>query len=313
MKVLITGGAGFIGSNLTHHIRSAHPEAEIVVIDDLSTGSVTNLGGTGAEFVKASILDADALDEAMDGVDSVVHLAALGSVPRSIEAPMASHHANATGTLAVLESARRLGVRHIVAASSSSVYGSNTKLPKNEQDWTRPLSPYGVSKQATEGYVLAFGTSYGMQTLAFRFFNVFGPRQAANHVYAAVIPRFIEAALNGEPVIVHGDGQQSRDFTFVRTVTQTLLSAVETRLSSSAPINLAYGTNTSLLQLLHEMEEHVGRPLTRRHVADRVGDVRDSQADGLSIREAFPELVPVPFVEGLRETIEWYKSQRTTA
>lgn len=311
MKVLITGGAGFIGSNLAHHIRSVHADSDIIVIDDLSTGNRANLDGTDATFVEASILDASALDDAMSGVDSVVHLAALGSVPRSVEAPMPTHHANATGTLAVLESARRSNVSHVMAASSSSVYGSNTKLPKNEQDWTRPLSPYGVSKLAAEAYVLAFGTSYGMETLAFRFFNVYGPRQSANHVYAAVIPRFVEAALLGNPLTVHGDGQQSRDFTFVRTVTQTLLSAIETRHQSAAPINLAYGTNTSLLQLISQMEDEFGRSLARDHIASRVGDVRDSQADGISIREAFPQLEPVNFADGLRETINWYQESRT--
>ena len=310
MKILITGGAGFIGSNLAHHVRDEHPEAEIRVIDDLSTGDEANLEGAGVRFVPASVLDSTALDDVMTGIDSVIHLAALGSVPRSVADPMATHHANATGTLAVLESARRCGVDHLVAASSSSVYGGNTKLPKNEQDWTRPLSPYAVSKLATEGYVNAFRTTYGMKTLAFRFFNVFGPRQSAGHVYAAVIPKFVDAALSGEPVVVHGDGRQSRDFTFVRSVTQVLLSAAERRTSSPDPVNLAYGTNTSLLQLLTAMEEALDTTIARKHVESRVGDVRDSQADGRRIRETFPDLEPVDFTSGLRETIRWYQTRK---
>jgi len=309
MKILITGGAGFIGSNLARYINTMEPDAEVRVLDDLSTGRRENLDGVRVDFTEGSILDFDLVSEVVDGVDSVVHLAALGSVPRSVAAPLPSHHANATGTLHVLEASRLAGVGHVVVASSSSVYGSNTKLPKSEFDWTRPMSPYAVSKHATEGYTIAYNFSYGMETLAFRFFNVFGPYQAADHVYAAVIPKFLDAALNDRPLTIHGDGLQSRDFTYVETVCAALLDAVRNRTSSLDPVNLAFGTSTSLLQMVELMEAKLGKNLVLEHVESRVGDVRASQADGVRIRELFPTVAPVPFETALGRTIEWYQAR----
>ncbi|GAB3573565.1 SDR family oxidoreductase [Leifsonia lichenia] len=309
MKLLITGGAGFIGSNLARYVISQVPDAEVRVIDDLSTGRLENLDGVDVRFIEASILDEDAMNEAVAGVDSVVHLAALGSVPRSVAAPLPSHHANATGTLHVLEAARLAGVEHVVVASSSSVYGSNTKLPKSEFDWTRPMSPYAVTKHATEGYTIAYGYSYGMRTLAFRFFNVFGPYQAADHVYAAVIPKFLDAALNGQPLAVHGDGLQSRDFTYVETVCAALLDAVQRKVSSTDPVNLAFGTSTPLLRVIDLMKDHLGIEIAVEHVEPRVGDVRASQADGIRIRELFPEVTPTDFETALGRTIDWYRER----
>ncbi|KRC49309.1 GDP-mannose 4,6-dehydratase [Leifsonia sp. Root227] len=309
MKLLITGGAGFIGSNLARYVTSQVPDAEVRVIDDLSTGRLENLDGVDVRFIEASILDEDAMNEAVAGVDSVVHLAALGSVPRSIAAPLPSHHANATGTLHVLEAARLAGVEHVVVASSSSVYGSNTKLPKSEFDWTRPMSPYAVTKHATEGYTIAYGYSYGMRTLAFRFFNVFGPYQAADHVYAAVIPKFLDAALNGQPLTVHGDGLQSRDFTYVETVCAALLDAVQRKVSSTDPVNLAFGTSTPLLRVIDLMKDHLGIEIAVEHVEPRVGDVRASQADGIRIRELFPDVAPTDFETALGRTIDWYRER----
>lgn len=308
MKVLITGGAGFIGSNLAKFLLEKDDATTVRVLDDLSTGNEENLEDVDVEFTRGTILDFDALRRIADGVDSIVHLGAIPSVPRSIANPRASHDANTTGTLNVLEVARELNIEHVVVASSSSVYGSNPNLPKSEFDWTRPMSPYAVTKAATEGYANAYQFSYGMKTLAFRFFNVFGPGQAANHAYAAVIPKFLDAALNGRPVEVHGDGLQSRDFTFVETVCGVIASAIENQRHSVDPVNLAYGTNTTLLALLDEMEKQLGYEIQRQHIDPRPGDVRASQANNERIRELFPEVEPVTLDHGLAKTIEWFKN-----
>lgn len=309
MRILITGGAGFIGSNLARYFAHHDPQGSVMVIDDLSTGRLENLEGLNAEFVEGSILDYPTLLSLTRGVDSVVHLAAIGSVPRSIASPRPTHEANTTGTLNVLDAAREAGVDHVVVASSSSVYGSNPALPKSEFDWTRPMSPYGVSKHATEGYAIAYNFSYGMKTLAFRFFNVFGPGQPADHDYAAVIPKFVDAGLHGRPLVVHGDGLQSRDFTFVETVCSAIFQAVKDKKHSRDPINLAFGTNTSLIDLIAKIEAGLGITLAVEHVEQRVGDVRASQSDGIRIRESFPGLEPVTLEEGLDRTIAWFRQK----
>lgn len=305
MQLLVTGGAGFIGSNLC---RAALARGHGVrVLDDLSTGRRSNLAGLGVDMVEASILDYQSVLKAMVGIDAVVHLAAIPSVPRSVANPRASHDANTTGTLNVLEAARNCVVQHLAVASSSSVYGANPKLPKSELDYTRPMSPYAVSKQATESYALAYQFSYGLPTLAFRFFNVYGPGQLADHDYAAVIPRFLDAALHGRPVTVHGDGTQSRDFTFVETVCSVLLQAAERHLTSSEPVNLAFQTNTSLLHLLDLLERALGFPVAREFAERRVGDVMASQADCSRVSAMFRDVVPVSLEDGLRSTIDWMK------
>jgi len=308
MRVAITGGAGFIGSNLCRMLLASDDVARVSVIDDLSNGSLTNLSGLDLAFTGGSILDDDSLDTAFDGADAVVHLAALGSVPRSVAEPLASHHANATGTVMVLEAARRHGCLHTIVASSSSVYGSNPILPKHEDLATRPMSPYGGSKLATEGYTLAWGATYGLPVLAFRFFNVFGPHQPAGHVYAAAIPAFVDAALRGVPVTVHGNGTQSRDFTYVDTVTATITDALRRRVTSPDPVNLAFGTRISLLDALAELERIVGHPVARDHLANRPGDIPHSQADNKRLRALFPDIDPVPFPRGLAATTEWMRS-----
>ena len=305
MRVLITGGAGFIGSNLARlALSQGH---QVTVIDDLSTGFEENLEGLDVTFVRGSILEQDALAEAVTGADSIVHLAALGSVPRSIKDPIASHAANATGTLLVLEAARAAGVGHVVVASSSSVYGLNPALPKSEREWVRPMSPYAVTKLATEQYPLAYQQSYGMDTVAFRFFNVYGPRQKAGHVYAAVIPTFVDALLRGESLPVNGDGSNSRDFTYVGTVCRVLLDACERRLSHPEPVNLAFGTNTTLLELVARIEEATGLRAEVQHRDPRPGDVAHSQADNAVLRSLFPDVEPVSLEQGLSETVAWFK------
>lgn len=310
MRVLITGGAGFIGSNLTRYLMSNHNIDSLTVIDDLSTGDRRNLEALDVDFIEASINDQAALSRAARRADSIVHLAALPSVPRSILDPVGSNTANVTGTLNVLEAARKGEVEHVIVASSSSVYGSNPALPKSEFDWTRPMSPYAVTKLASEGYAIAYSYSYGLKTLAFRFFNVYGPGQSADHAYAAVIPKFVDAALNGRPVEIHGDGQQSRDFTYVETVCAVISRAIERKVHAVDPVNLAYGTNTTLHELLDEIELRLGMQVGRRYVSARVGDVRRSQADNSVIRKTFPEIDPTSLEKGLATTIEWFKSAR---
>lgn len=308
MHILITGGAGFIGANLARRI-TGQAGATVNVIDDLSTGNLENLAGLDVTFTQASILDLGALTEAARGADSIVHLGAIPSVPRSIANPRASHEANTTGTLNVLEVARVLNIAHVIVASSSSVYGANPALPKNERDWTRPMSPYAVSKQATEGYAIAYQYSYGLKTLAFRFFNVYGPLQAANHAYAAVIPKFLDAALAGRPLEVHGNGTQSRDFTHVDTVCEVIIQAVQGQVSSPDPVNLAFGTNTSLLELIALLESQLGHRLEKQFRAARPGDVHASQADGLRVRDLFPTVAPISLTEGLASTLAWFRSR----
>lgn len=307
MRILITGGAGFIGSNLARHALANNHSVRI--IDDFSTGRRDNIAELEADVSENSILDRNALLRAMKGIDSVVHLAAIPSVPRSVANPRSSHEANITGTLNVLEAARTAGVSHFSCSSSSSVYGANPKLPKTETDYTIPLSPYAVSKQATEGYALAYQHSYGIPTLAFRFFNVYGPGQAADHDYAAVIPKFLHAALREQPVTLHGDGTQSRDFTFVDTVCTVLLRAAERTIVKPEPLNLAFQTNTTLLHLLKMLEDQLGRPIPRLHTEPRIGDVQASQADSTRLRKIFPEIQPVPLRQGLEATATWMQEK----
>lgn len=312
MRVAVTGGAGFIGANLCQRLLATDGVHSVAVIDDLSNGFRSNLDGLNVTFVEGTILDDGALDKAFAGADAVVHLAALGSVPRSVTDPVASHAANATGTLMVLEAARRHGDLHTIVSSSSSVYGSNPTLPKHEGLATRPLSPYGGSKLAAEGYTLAWGATYGLPVLAFRFFNVFGPLQPAGHVYAAVIPAFVDAALAGQPVTVHGDGTQSRDFTYVDTVTSTIVDALLRKVTSDEPVNLAFGSRISLLDTIDRIQELVGHPVERQHIERRAGDVPHSQADNTRLSALFPDIVPVPFDTGLKSTVEWMRGQHTT-
>jgi UDP-glucose 4-epimerase len=304
MKVAITGGAGFIGANLTRYM--SDEGHEVVVIDDLSTGSLENLAGVPASFFEGSVLDERVLGKACSGADTIVHLAAVPSVPRSVKDPLASHEANATGTLRVLEQARK-SRSHVIVASSSSVYGANPAMPKQESLRPMPVSPYAVSKLATESYAIAYQHCFDLPTLAFRFFNVFGPLQAPGHAYAAVIPAFTYAALRGEPLVVHGDGEQTRDFTYVGTVVRTIADATARRVTSSNPVNLAFGTRYSLLDVAARIGGQLGHELDFVHVEPRAGDVRDSKADSTALRALFPDFEPTDLDEGLNRTIAWMR------
>lgn len=306
MHVLVTGGAGFIGANLCRALEAAGHTA--TAYDDLSTGNPRNLDGTNAWLIEASILDEKAMIEAAGPTDAIVHLAARPSVPRSIKDPVASHLANATGTVNVLEAARTDGSRQVITAGSSSVYGANPTLPKHVGLATRPVSPYAASKLAAEAYTLAYGHSFGLPTLSFRFFNVFGPLQAAGHAYAAVIPAFVDAALRGEPLPVHGDGTQSRDFTYIDTLTAVIVDAIERQVTCDDPVNLAYGSRTDLLSVIELMKELMGIDIEIDFQPTRAGDVPHSQADDSQIRELFPNVMPTPLEIGLKATIDWMRT-----
>ena len=310
MKVLITGGAGFIGTNVAQHLIGRPEITEVRILDDLSTGFRSNLGLVPeARFIEGSILDLDLLTRAVDDIDSIVHLAARPSVPRSIAEPRAAHDVNATGTLNVLEAARLAGNVQTIVASSSSVYGANPTLPKQEDLATRPVSPYAASKLASESYTLAWQHSYGLPTLAFRFFNVFGPLQAAGHAYAAAIPTFIDAALNDRPIPLHGDGTQSRDFTFVGTVASVIGRCVTERITSPQPVNLAFGSNISLREVIDGIQRELGHPVSIENLPSRPGDVMHSQADNSALVSLVPDVQPIPFDDGLSRTIEWFRSR----
>jgi UDP-glucose 4-epimerase len=307
VQILVTGGAGFIGTHLIRQLLSDSVE-EVRVIDDFSSGFRRNLEGVAAKVYSGSILDRELLGEASRGVDAIIHLAARPSVPRSIRDPLTTHHSNVTGTLHVLEAARLQGA-HVVLASSSSVYGANPYLPKHEDLRPIPISPYAVSKLATESYGLAYQHAYGLSVIAFRFFNVYGPLQAAGHPYAAVIPQFALRALQGKPLIVHGDGLQSRDFTYVETVVEVLSRAARQGICSIDPVNLAFGTRYTLLEIIALMEADLGIVLNVRHVDGRAGDVRDSQADGSRLACLLPDLTPVALKDGLAVTLKWMRQE----
>ena len=305
MKVVVTGGAGFIGANTCRRlVERGH---QTLVVDDLSTGDAGNLDGLGVELLEGSILDDRLLDAAVARATSVIHLAAIGSVPKSIDDPATTHEVNATGTFRVLEAVRRHQVPHVVVASSAAVYGPSPPLPAHEQLAVDPVSPYAASKVATEQYALTWQATYGIPSLALRFFNVFGPLQPADHVYAAVVPAFVDAALAGRPIPVHGDGTQTRDFVDVGTVAAVLVDAAERQVSHPAPVNLAPGSRRSLLELIEALEGVLDKPLVREHQPPRPGDVPHSQADVSRLRTLFPDLRAADFADSLAATVDWFR------
>jgi UDP-glucose 4-epimerase len=300
----VTGGAGFIGSNLVRLLISSPEGIEVTVIDDFSTGDRRNVEDTEVRVVEGSILDSTLLTKLAHDAESIIHLAARPSVPRSIENPRLSHEVNVTGSLNVLEAARTHGC-HVIVASSSSVYGANPHLPKTESMAARPMSPYAANKLAAESYTIAWGSSFGLDTLAFRFFNVYGPGQKPGHVYAAVIPAFIDAAIRRQPLVVHGDGTQTRDFTYVETVCDVIADALERRVAHETPVNLALGSRTSLNEVILRIQEISGTSLEVFYTDLRAGDVPHSKADPNLLASLFPHTQAVSFDVGLQKTYEW--------
>ena len=306
-QFLVTGGAGFIGSNLCHAL-VARGDA-VRVLDNFSTGRAANLADLGdrVQVREGDVRDAAAVDEAMVGVEYVLHQAALPSVQRSIEEPLESDRTNVLGTLNVLEAARRAGVRRVVFAASSSAYGETPTLPKVESMSPDPLSPYAVSKLAAEHYCKVYWHNYGLATVSLRYFNVFGPRQDPASHYAAVIPRFVTAALRGEPPIIYGDGEQSRDFCFIDNCVEANLKACVAADAEEQVYNVACGERTTLLDVTHQLSAIVGRQVTPRHEPARSGDIRHSLADITRARRILGYTAAVSFAEGLRRTVEWYR------
>ena len=299
----VTGGAGFIGSNLVSRLlRSGY---EVVVVDDLSTGLRTNLEGMNCEQHIISITDPTELGNALSKCQTIFHLAARGSVPRSIKNPVGTHEVNATGTLNVLEIARQTGA-HLIYSSSSSVYGRNKQLPKDELMWLGPMSPYAASKLSAESYVQAYSSAYQVPTTLLRFFNVFGPRQRPEHEYAAVIPKWIWLAMQGKSLDLYGDGTVTRDFTYVDTVVDVLMTAFEERVVSEGPVNLAFGNKISLNEILDLLRIHFPN-LSVNQLDNRLGDVQDSQNAPKLISEMFPKITPKLFADGFFETLMWMK------
>jgi UDP-glucose 4-epimerase len=306
LKCLVTGGAGFIGS----HIAEALVERgdSVRVFDNLSTGKKQNLAPVmdRLEFVQGDLRNASDLARALQGIEVVFHQAALRSVPRSVDDPLSTNDVNITGTLQLLMACRAANVRRVVYASSSSVYGDNLEFPQVETMRTAPLSPYAVSKLTAENYCVTFSKTFGLETVSLRYFNVFGPRQQPESQYAAVIPKFMESAVQRKPLEVHWDGRQSRDFTYIENVVQANLLAATVRGAAGEYFNIASGKTISLLQVVKELEKLAGHPLERKHSPQRAGDIRKTWADIRKAKKLLRYHPRVDFIEGLRRTWEWF-------
>jgi UDP-glucose 4-epimerase len=304
-KVLVTGGAGFVGSNLVRHLLS-DGRHDVVVVDDFSTGMKSNLEGLDVQIFEEDISNpAASIFSTKDKYETIVHLAARGSVPRSIKNPIATTSTNVLGTQNLLELARK-NSSHFIFSSSSSVYGKNLQLPKVESDWIHPLTPYAASKAAAEAYVLAYSNSFGIPISLFRFFNIFGPWQRPDHVYSAVIPKWIWKAMQNQSIEIFGDGEQTRDFTFISTVTDTIETAITHKKTFDGTINLAFGNRVSLNELTRKLQIEFPN-LEILYTEPRLGDVIDSQNDPSLLHSLFPNVIPRSFDTGLGETIDWFK------
>jgi UDP-N-acetylglucosamine/UDP-N-acetyl-alpha-D-glucosaminouronate 4-epimerase len=316
---LVTGGGGFIGSHLVEHLLKAGHRVRI--FDNFSTGRTSNVdavrpaGPDRLQVVTGDVRDLDAVREAAGDMRGIFHLAALGSVPRSVENPRESNAVNTDGTLNVLWAARERGVGRVVFAGSSSVYGALDATPKREDHPTKPVSPYGLTKLIGEEYLRLFREIYGLETVTVRYYNVFGPRQSPHSQYAAVIPSFIHRILRNEPAIVHGDGDQSRDFTYVANAVEGTVMAMEAPADSVAygVFNIAAGGRHSLNDLLRELAVILEKTPRVEHTPPRAGDIKHSQADIERARRAFGYEPRVSFKEGLQQTVEYFRSGAESA
>lgn len=319
---LVTGGAGFIGSHIVERLvnqRLAQMDAgqepdTIRILDDFSTGFEQNiapyLATFNVELFDGSLTDAETVARAVDGVEIIFHEAALASVPLSIEHPIRVHNACVTGTVQLLDCARRAGVRRVVYAASSSAYGDTEVCPTPESVLPAPISPYGAAKLAAELYLEAFAASYGLETVRLRYFNVFGPRQDPKSPYSAVIPLFISAMLKGQAPTIFGDGRQSRDFTFVSNIVDANLLAAQAPADdvSGKVFNIANGKSVDLLTLVSTLNEILGTQIEAKHLPPRVGDILESRADISAARRFLKYEPQTGLLEGLRQTVEWYRN-----
>jgi len=307
-RYLVTGGAGFIGSNIAEEL--VLMGEEVIVLDDLSTGNASNMESfiDDITFIEGDIRDGERVARALEGVDYVLHQAALASVPRSIENPALVHDVNVNGTLTMLERSRIAGVRCFVYAASSSAYGDSETLPKTEEMQPRPLSPYAVSKLVGEHYCSVYTNIYGLPTVSLRYFNVFGPRQDPTSQYAAVVPIFISRLLEGGRAKIYGDGEQSRDFTYVKNVVDANLLAAGSEKAGGRMINIACGSRYTINELYARICDLLGCAEEPIYEESRPGDVKHSQADVSRARELLGFSCRVSFEEGLEKTVDWYRN-----
>ena len=307
MRYLVTGGAGFIGSNIVDElVRRGH---HVVVLDDLSTGKEANLAGVRGQidFRAGSIKDLAAVQSACKGADYVIHLAARTSVPKSVQDPLETNRVNIDGTLNVLVAARDAKVRRFVYAASSSAYGETPTLPKIETMAPEPISPYGVTKYVGELYAQVFGRVYGLENASVRYFNVFGPRQDPTSQYSGVLSRFMLAVIEGHPPVIYGDGEQSRDFTYIDNIVNVTLRACEASGASGKVFNGGTGARITLNEVLKLLTKITGKKIQAQYEPPRTGDIRDSQADVSLAKKVLGYQPLVHFEEGLKRTWEWYK------
>jgi nucleoside-diphosphate-sugar epimerase len=312
MKYLVTGGAGFIGSNMVDElIRRGH---EVTVLDDLSSGKKANLElvASRVRFILGTITDLDTVKRACEGADYVLHLAARTSVPRSVKDPIETNQVNIDGTLNVLVAARDAKVRRFVYAASSAAYGESPTLPKVETMQAEPISPYGVTKYVGELYARAFGKVYGLEFACVRYFNVFGPRQDPTSTYSGVLSKFMLAVLQGHSPVIYGDGEQSRDFTYIENVVEQTLRAAETPEASGVVLNGGTGARITLNEVVRQLGELTGRKIVANYEPPREGDIRDSLADISLAKQTLGYEPRVQFREGLRRTWEWYQQHYST-